>query len=71
MLMAKNSTSRPYPIAFMASLMVTMVIQMAPPRKLCGVVVIRDHISVILSFQVFMEDCRFPTIQLSLKKFTS
>ena len=30
--------------------------------------VMRDHISVSFPFQVLKADCRFPTIQLSLKR---
>ena len=48
--------------------MVTMVPHTVPPRKVSGVVVIRDHISVNFPFQVLKADCRFPTIQLSLKR---
>ena len=48
--------------------MPTMTVQMSPPRNSCGVVVIRLQISASLSFQVLNADCRFPTIQLSLKR---
>ena len=44
-----------------------MTFQIEPPLKFCGEVVISDHISVILSFQVENAFSRLATIQLSLK----
>ena len=67
MLIAKKRTNKPSPIAWSPPFMPEMTFQIAPPLKFCGEVVINDHISVILSFQVENAFSRLATIQLSLK----
>lgn len=67
MLIAKKRISRAYPIACNPPFIVVTILHIAPPLKFCGEVVISDHISVILSFQVPNAFSKFATIQLSLK----
>ena len=51
---------------FRAPLMLTMICQMPPPRKLWGLVVRSVQISESLSFQVSRAEFRFWTTQLLL-----
>lgn len=53
-------------MAFSAPLMLTMILQMPPPRKLWGLVVRSVQISDSLSFQVSRAELRFWTTQLLL-----
>lgn len=65
----KNSTSRPYPKPTSALWMLTITVQISPPRKLSGVCDTSDQISASLSFQLLRASSRVDTTQLSLTWF--
>jgi hypothetical protein len=64
MLAKKNRTSRARAKALRASLMVTMVCQIAPSRNSAGLVVRRVHNWLSFSFQVFRAPSRSSMVRL-------
>ena len=64
---AKNSTSKPYPMAFSAPLISSITCQIPPPLKFSGLVVNSVQISDSLLFHVSSEELRLSMIQFPLE----